>query len=377
MELEGLCKKYEIETKFQGRKVNYYKIPVSAFPFNEDNVSMVNEFLHEIYENTEYSKIKRTKSGGISVAKKSRNFPAYDLRQERGSGIELTVVSWFGSFRLQLRSSSKELFEDKEMKIWGRKAFFEFKEYCLDFGIILEDYLERDIEKAKKIKEQIPAPKICFYNPKEENRLIPKTFECMHHLDFHSSHMSGLVNRNPEFRRVVEYIYNRRKEDDIMFKSILNMTFGYMQSKGVAYGYSALSKDMLEDNNERIEQLTLELIENGYIPYLYNTDGIWYYGKEEPYHGPLEGKGIGKWENDHIGCKFRAKSSGCYEYIENGVYHPVVRGLTFYDRKEPDRTKWVWGDILRNDVIPLMWKVTKEGYIDYVKEEEDNGEETK
>ena len=263
MELEGLCQKYEIETKFQGRKVNYYKIPVSAFPFNEENVSMVNEFLHEIYENTEYSKIKRTHSGGISVAKKNRNFPAYDLRQERGSGIELNVVSWFGSFRLQLRSSSKELFEDKEMKIWGRKAFFEFKEYCLDFGIILEDYLERDIEKAKKIKEQIPAPKICFYNPKEENRLIPKTFECMHHLDFHSSHMSGLVNRNPEFRRVVEYIYNRRKEDDIMFKSILNMTFGYMQSKGVAYGYSALSKDMLEDNNERIEQLTLELIENG------------------------------------------------------------------------------------------------------------------
>ena len=377
MELEGLCQKYEIETKFQGRKVNYYKIPVSAFPFNEENVSMVNEFLHEIYENTEYSKIKRTHSGGISVAKKNRNFPAYDLRQERGSGIELNVVSWFGSFRLQLRSSSKELFEDKEMKIWGRKAFFEFKEYCLDFGIILEDYLERDIEKAKKIKEQIPAPKICFYNPKEENRLIPKTFECMHHLDFHSSHMSGLVNRNPEFRRVVEYIYNRRKEDDIMFKSILNMTFGYMQSKGVAYGYSALSKDMLEDNNARIEQLTLELIENGYIPYLYNTDGIWYYGKEEPYHGPLEGKGIGKWENDHIGCKFRAKSSGCYEYIENGVYHPVVRGLTYYDRKEPDRTKWVWGDIFRNDVIPLMWKINKEGYIDYAKEEEANVEETK
>ena len=57
-----------------------------------------------------------------------------------------------------------------------------------------------------------------------------------------------------------------------------------------------------------------------------------------------------------------------------GLY---ARGLTYYDRKEPDRAKWVWGDILRNDVIPLMWKVNKEGYIDYAKEEENNGEETK
>ena len=375
MELEELCIKYGIETKFQGKKVNYKTIPTSSFQFNEENVSMFNEFLREIYTNTLYEKIKRTKSGGISIAKNNKNFPSYDLRKDKGSGVELTVVSWFGSFRLQLRSSSKELFEDKEMKIWGSKAFYEFKNYCLDFGIILEDYLERDINKAKAIKEQIPAPKICFYDDKEEHRLEHQVFECMHHLDFHSSHMSGLVNRNPEFRRVVEYIYNKRKDDNVMFKSILNMTFGYMQCQWVAYGYSALSKDMLEDNNARIEQLTLELIENGYIPYLYNTDGIWYYGKEEPYHGQLEGKGICKWENDHIGCKFRAKSSGCYEYIENGVYHPVVRGLTFYDRIQPDRTKWQWGDILRDDVIPIAWKITKEGYIDYVKEEDYNGEE--
>lgn len=377
MELEELCIKFEIDFNFQGGKPNYYKIETSAFQFNDENVDMINKLLFELYTNTEYSKIKRTKSGGISVAKQNRDFPSYDLRQERNSGIELTVVSWFGSFRLQLRSSSKELFEEKEMKICGRQAFYEFKKYCLDFGIKLEDYIEHDIEKAKAIKEQIPAPKICFYDKREENRLVPRVFECMHHLDFHSSHMSGLVNRHPEFRRVVEYIYNRRKEDDIMFKSILNMTFGYMQSKWIKYGYSELSKDMLEDNNERIEQLTLELIDNGYIPFLYNTDGIWYYGKEEPYHDPLEGKGIGHWENDHVKCKFRAVSAGCYEYIENGVYHPVVRGLTYYDRIEPDRTKWGWGSILKREVVPLMWKIDKNGYVVLAKEAEINGKKKK
>jgi hypothetical protein len=75
----------------------------------------------------------------------------------------------------------------------------------------------------------------------------------------------------------------------------------------------------------------------------YNTDGIWYAGEE--YHGEGEGPELGQWGHDHRNCKIRFKSAGAYEFIEDGKYYPVIRGLTLLDKVKDRDTEWQWGDI--------------------------------
>lgn len=348
---------------------NYYEIPVNAWVLNEENTQKFNRLVCWL-KASEFFKIKRTKSGGICVDKgKGAIFPSFDVRK-KPTGFELTIVSnVLGSYRIQLRNSTKDLFEEAKMKISGKTAYYKFKELCLEFGIDLANYEENDIKKAEATKESIPEAKICFSSDRIENMMLygnngrPATFNKMFHIDFHSSFMSGLVNTHPEFKAVVEHVYNNRKKDNLYYKSILNMTFGYMQSEYIKYKHSHLSKDMLVDNNNRIDKLTKDLLNNDKVPILYNTDGIWYYSSNgEPYHGDGEGPGIGCWENDHFNCEFRCKSKGAYEYMEDGKYHPVVRGFTKYDKIEPDRSKWSWGDIFREEASVISFSL-KNDYI--------------
>ena len=64
---------------------------------------------------------------------------------------------------------------------------------------------------------------------------------------------------------------------------------------------------------------------------------------------------MGEWHNDHINCTFRAKSSGSYEFIENGKYHPVVRGITNSSKKN-----WEWGDIYTKKAEMVLFKFSEE-----------------
>lgn len=349
-------------------KPNYYDIPVTAFPFTEDNCETFNTLVCWL-KASEFFHIIRTKSGGICVDKsKGAKFPAYDVRAAK-LGVELTIrMPNLNCYRIQLRNSSKELFDSQgnKMKINGKKAFYKFREICKkDFNIDLDSYIIKDKEERKQIKDSIEPAKIEFYNQKMALDLLfvngkydPRTIPHVFHIDFHSSYMSGLVNTHPEFKPVVEYIYENRKKDNLYYKAILNMTFGYMQSMHYGYKLAHLSRDMIFDNNRRIEKLTNDLIADKKVVLAYNTDGIWYYSSNgKPYHGEGEGEGIGKWSNDHLNCKIRFKSKGCYEYLEDGVYHPVVRGLTEYDKVESDRTKWQWGDIFREDCKVIEFKL--------------------
>jgi len=348
-------------------KPNYCEIPVTAFPFTEDNVETLNTLVCWL-KASEFFRIIRTKSGGICVDKsKGARFPAFDIRATK-LGVELTIrMPNLNCYRIQLRNSSKDLFDTQgnKMKINGKTAFYKFKEICKkDFNIDLDSYIIQDKEERKAIKESIETAKIEFYSQRQALNLLfgdhnkPLTVINAFHIDFHSSYMSGLANTHPEFRPVVEYIYNNRKKDNLYYKAILNMTFGYMQSMHYGYRLAHLSRDMIADNNRRIEKLTIDLINDKKAILAYNTDGIWYYSPNgQPYHGEGEGEGIGKWSNDHLNCKIRFKSKGCYEFIEDGVYHPVVRGLTDYDKEEPDRTKWQWGDIFRKDCKVIEFKL--------------------
>ena len=92
------------------------------------------------------------------------------------------------------------------------------------------------------------------------------------------------------------------------------------------------------ENVDIIEELAQKLTDSGRMPLLWNVDGLWYLGDE--YHGDGEGSELGQWENDHVNCRFRAKTRGAYEYIENGVYTPVIRGVPNDIKKN-----WSWGDI--------------------------------
>jgi hypothetical protein len=101
--------------------------------------------------------------------------------------------------------------------------------------------------------------------------------------------------------------------------------------------------------------LSKSLSELGYRILAYNTDGIWYQSfTGDAYHDASEGADIGQWKTDHSDCKIRFKSRGCYEYIEDGVYTPVFRGTSSYERIVP-RDQWVWGDIYSGELISYRW----------------------
>lgn len=321
--------------------MNQYRIKPNDLRFNEVDVNTFNTVL-DYLENTELNTITRTKSGGIKLGKdKFNNCYAWDLIVRR-TGLRITIIigvkQWV--FKIGAFSTCKD-----KADIYPSQAFFKLKEKCLEYGINLDDY---KITNGEEIKKEIQDPMIemKYHMDLKDGPLIN-----VHHIDFHSSYPAGLANTHPEFRPVLEEIYNERKNPDktIVNKAILNFSIGWMQSyKPEEHRFAEwanLSRDAIKDNNDRIIELTIRLTASGREIIGYNTDGIWYRGPI--YHGTGEGDKLGEWSNDHTNCIFRSKSDGAYEFIEAGKYTAVVRGLTSYDMVEPDREKWKFGDIYR------------------------------
>ena len=331
------------------KKPNYIKIPCTAFNMDEDGAKQFNKFYRWV--KGKYSgQLVRTPSGGICIKRNKFIPPAWDIRTTR-SCVELTIIIKEGMWRLQFRTLPK-FRDDNGKSMYGSTAFKIFKQTCKEFGVDLDDYV---IENGEEVKKEITAAPVKLYYPNYSN----KTLKNVHHLDFHSSYPTGLINTHPEFKEAVEYMYERRHEDNDKFKLVLNATIGYMQSTSSCKArWAHLAKDAIHDNNRRIEEMTKKLEKAGCVVISYNTDGIWYAGRV--YHDEQEGKGLGQWENDHINCTFRAKSAGSYEFIENGKYHPVVRGSTVLERTKP-RSDWEWGDIYKDSAEPLLYVWTEEG----------------
>lgn len=319
-------------------KPNYKFIPVTMLTV--DDIDKFNEVYLYIYYN--WSILERTPSGGIK--KVNLRLPTYDAKATRTS-VELTVLAPEGFFRLQMRFS-KFMEDNKGKKINGYEAFKRFKELCELNGIDLNKYA---IKNGEEVKKEIEKTMICF----ERDSTKDVTFYNAHHIDFHNSFPAGLVNTHPEFAQIVNKLYKERKTNPEN-KSILNCTIGFMQSEYCNYRWAHLSRDAINDNNKRIRELEERLKANGNMILAYNTDGIWYCG--DVYHGEGEGAELGQWENDHINCQIRFKSAGSYEYIENGIYKPVVRGTTRLELSGVTRDKWNWGDIYNKDAKPLKFK---------------------
>lgn len=325
-------------------KPNQMIIPVNTFEMDEEGIKEFNSiFLYIKKMGKKLNPIIRTESGGIS---NKTIFPAYDVRNT-STVIEITLIYKY-MYRFQCRSIKQSA------GIKGRQAFIKFKKLCKQkrFGSInLDDY---KISNGADVKETIEMPLIKM----EHQFLIDEELDNVHHIDFHNSYPAGLVNTHPEFKDVVEYLYNKRKTDPEC-KAILNLTIGFFQSEKCCKAqWANLSKDAIADNNKRIIDLAEKLRASGRVIISYNTDGIWYFG--DIYHGENEGDKLGQWHNDHINCKFRAKSAGAYEFIEDGVYYPVVRGHTHLDDLKP-RSSWQWGDIYNKDAVAVKYILTDDG----------------
>lgn len=335
------------------RKVNYIKIPCTAFNMNDEGAGIFNKFYRWIKDIKEFNRLVRTPSGGISIERRNFKPPMWDIRATK-SLIELTIIIKEGCWRLQFRTIPKAT--DGGYQLYGSTCFKIFRKKCLEFGIDLNDYV---IDNGEEVKKEIESPMIKL----EREVYRDKILDNVHHIDFHSSYPTGLINTHPEFKDAIEWMYEHRKEDNNKFKLVLNATIGYMQSLDCCDArWSHLSRDAIKDNNDRIRELANKLRDSGRVVISYNTDGIWYKG--DIYHdSELEGKNLGQFENDHVNCTFRAKSAGSYEFIDgSGKYFPVVRGQTRLDTVKK-RDEWTWGDIYNIDAAPLIYRWTENGIV--------------
>ena len=324
----------------QNTHMNYLNFPRIAWKFTDENVAVFNAQVN-YFKSINLPKIERTPRGGIRYLSFGRG---WDVQKIGNSAIELTVTTWYATYRLVLTNNVDEF--GGATKMTGKKAYVTMRREFKKDGIDLESYA---VDNGKEIKKnEIEKPMIMATNHLQFGR----TYENVHHLDFHSSYPGGLANHHPEMRKTIERIYAKRKSSDKdgELKLALDASIGFFQSQYCkigkhGYALANLARDAVNDNNARIRRVTKELIAAGRTPLLYNTDGIWYLG--EPLESGADyGPGVGRWENDHTAIRFRAKSRGAYEYTDADGYHPVVRGRTRLDETNP-RDKWQWGDIFQ------------------------------
>lgn len=329
-------------------KFNYLLIPVTTFGFNDEDIEKFNEIYHFLLKSN-FKKILRSEKGTI-LYDNSYNMPCYDINNTK-TCLELTILTFEGFWRIQFRTKLQG------KRLSGRACFTKLKKELEKDGIDIAKYY---IDNGEEVKTEIESPMIDINN---EN-FINKTINGVHHVDFHSSYPAGLANAYPEFRKTLERLYlNRHKKES--YKAILNLSIGFFQSKIFGYKLAHLAKAAILDNNERIKDLAKRIYDSGNVIISYNTDGIWYYGNIFHSSKGDEGEGLGQWSHDHINCKIRFKSKGAYEFIENGVYTPVVRGHTNLDKVKP-REEWNWGDIYKAEAkIKKCIFIEGKGIVEY------------
>ena len=291
-------------------------------------------------------RIISTDSNGM---KKNGIYSRYGIKRTNAA-VELTIFYKAKGARVYFKNWEPE--EAGGFSGGGRQAFQRFCEIMREFNVDVEAEEIKDKEEALKIKSEIPKVKI-WIGP----LLWEKELNNVHHLDLNSSYLSGMKEFIPEWGPALDYMYENRKKDKTM-KAVMVMTTGWMQSANYYDAKLAhVAKAGIEWNNNHIDDLADKLVKSGRKIIGFNTDGIWYQG--DVYHDSNEGVGLGKWKNDHIDCKFRAKSHGSYEYVCDGNYYPVVRGSTRLDAVL-DRKDWKWGDIFQQEIIKFYWNKDKE-----------------
>lgn len=341
--------------------INYLMMPANPMRPDDDSMEKWNQVIAWLrshgYRN---DTLVFTKSGGLS---KAFPYSGYAVR-DRKSYFEIVADTIGGAFRVTF-TPNFDIVNEGGMS--GRAAFRTMEREFAKDGIDLKSYAT---DKGMAIKQlEIEKPYISL----TPNCIPGETYEHVHHLDLHSAFPSGLAALHPELKPTIARIYERRKNsaNDKRLKLAMDASIGYMQSEYCRinqheYALANLARDGINWCNAKIRDLEDELIKQGYTILAYNTDGIWYAKlskgvaiPSEPLHCSLEGDTLGTYSNDHVDCKVRWKSKGCYEFIENGVYKPVVRGTTNLDKLKT-RDKWEWGDIFLETAGVISYRLEDE-----------------
>lgn len=326
--VEELLAKY----KHKSYQKNYYK---PALPSVIVSIEEWNKIYKALRNDKDYEYLELTKGNSL---KQGRNITYINYTIERTKKDAIIYIrNNKGIWTIKWTNKTAEKKDNDE--ITAGMAYKTFNKRCFEVGIHLDEYYTTR-DEGIEIKQKIEK-----YLVKAAPKYIGKELNNVHHIDFHSSFMSGLVITHPEFYPVVAKLYEERKKQPYN-KEILNYTIGWFQSKYIDFKLSHLAKDAINNNNDRLNKLTAELIKKGRTPVLWNTDGIWYLGEE--YHGFGEGDGLGEWHNDYNAKRFRIKSDGCYEFEDETGYHPRMRGQSKLDEYEP-REMWQWGDIFKQE----------------------------
>ena len=229
--------------------------------------------------------------------------------------------------------------KEEEHGITGLDALRRFREKC---GKIAARFALTDNDEVAKVKETIEKPLICL--TPMGNLLKDCELKGVKHLDIHSAYPAFLCKAYPEFYDYFHTLYVGRHTHP-EYKCYLNFCIGAMQSLKISgKRYPELSRVAINGTRQYILDLTDKMRKQGFSVIGYNTDGIFYsHPLDLEYHDENEGNDMGQWSTDHRFDKIRFKSAGAYEYVENGEYHAVVRGIpkTLSDT-------FVWGDIYKH-----------------------------
>lgn len=338
------------------RKPNKLKIPLNSFEFKPDQIKEFNDIYHyclEMEKVGEFHEMVLTKSKGICIKKHILRCACW-IVTVKTSFIEILIRNVDARYYRFIMGHGKS--DKKEMG--GRRAFQLYVAELLKDNVDIKDLA---IDNGYEVKQTIPKQKIdLFVTP-------GRTYHNAHHIDFNSAFNAGMIEAFPILEKSVKRMYSKRKKQDDLFKKVLAMTQGFMQSELVGYSYSHISKAGYEWTNRHVDELSKKLQESGRRILSYNTDGIWYQG--DIYHDEDEGTEIGQWKTDHKNCKIRFKSKGAYEFMdeETGEYKPVIRGESSYERIVPKKD-WVWGDIFKGNIIKFQW-ITGIGIVEVVGDE--------
>ena len=233
-------------------------------------------------------------------------------------------------------------------EISGRDSFQRFRAELKKDGVDIENFA---IDNGKELKSTID-----FGNPviQFNESIKDKVIVNVHHIDMASAYMYFAGVYHPEWEKTIRRIYDLRKSNSI-YKHILTHACGFFQSQycvlnGHGYALADVASFAIRSTAIAVKKMAKGLTNYGFKILAFNTDGVWFCGdlKLLP-HETLEKftqkKEIGKFSIDHKNCTIRFKSVGSYEYMEDGKYTPVVRGLTRYDRAGLARDNWKWGYI--------------------------------
>ena len=354
---------------------NLMNIPTTWLEPKQEDVELFN-FLYQSTQS--YQDLPMTPSGGISKNCLSFRYYQRAIDVQPGS-IGLYVVEPDQCYKIVFRRAYSAESDGDDQALSGGAAFGVFRRR-LKKASGRDLLAENAISDGKKVKQTIQAPDIRMIQDYKDV-IVKHAF----HVDINSAYMAGINKKfghlgDGVFREVVKDIYDHRHDGTASTKynkAIFNCAQGYMQSRwcilpveaegGKKFGYSLshFSKAGIEDCKNRLSEI-IELYQKlGCKLVGTNTDGAWF---SPPAQDPLNlermqslpGYGIhlGEFRIDHWDCLLRYRSKGAYEYIENEIYHPKVRGRTKLDFIKP-RTEWAWGDIYQEDAEPIRYHFDK------------------